>query len=140
MIAVVDTNVIITALLSPSGPPAEIIDHWEADHFDVFTSPPLLSELKRALQYARVKKYLKRAPDKVAAFTTRLGRVATLVEPQFTLDVIEDDPADNPVLECAIAGGASYIVSGDDHLLGLKAYAGIIILSPAAFLPLLGLA
>ena len=48
MIVVLDTNVIISALLSPSGPPAEIIDHWEADDFDVVTSPPLLSELKRA--------------------------------------------------------------------------------------------
>ena len=139
MIVVLDTNVIISALLSPSGPPAEIIDHWEADDFDVVTSPPLLSELKRALQYPRVKKYLKRSPDEVATFTTRFRRMAILVEPQFTLEAIEEDPADNRLLECAIAGGASYIVSGDDHLLGLKAYEGMIILSPAGFLLLLGL-
>jgi hypothetical protein len=139
MIVVLDTNVIISALLAPSGPPAEIVDHWEADHFDVVTSPLLLSELERALQYPRVKKYLKRSPDEVAAFTARLRRMAMLVEPQFTLEAVEDDPADNRVLECAVAGGASYIVSGDCHLLRLKQYTGIVILRPTAFLTFLDL-
>jgi len=135
MIIVLDTNVIISALLSPSGPPAEIIDHWQADHFDVVTSPPLLGELERALQYPRVKKYLKKSPDEVAAFTARLRRMATVVEPRFTLDVIEDDRADTRALERA--GGASYIVSGNKHLLNLKEYREIVMLSPAEFLTLL---
>lgn len=137
MIVVLDTNVIISALLSPTGPPAEIINHWEADEFDVVTSPPLLSELERALQYPRVKKYLKRSEDEVAAFIKRFRQVATVVEPQLTLEVIEDDPADNRVLECAAAGGASYIVSGNDHLLKIKKYKEIVILKPAGFLTLL---
>lgn len=139
MIIVLDTNVIISALLSPSGPPAEIITHWEADQLEVVTSPPLLSELERVLQYQRVKKYLKRSPDEVAAFIKRLRRVATVVEPQLTLEVIEEDPADNRVLECAVAGGASYIVSGNDHLLKIKKYKEIVILKPAEFLTLLDL-
>jgi len=92
VIVVLDTNVIISALLSPSGPPAEIIDHWKARHFDDVTSPPLLSELEPALQYPRVKKHLKRSSDEVAAFTARFGRMATLVECQLTLEAIEDDP------------------------------------------------
>ncbi len=139
MIVVLDTNVIVSALLSPGGPPAEIISRWEADQFEVVTSPPLLSELKRALQYPRVKKYLKSSPDDVTAFAERFGRVARVVQPRLALDVIEDDPADNRVLECAIAGGAAYIISGDDHLLQVKVYKDIVILSPAAFLALLDL-
>lgn len=139
MIVVLDTNVIVSALLSPGGPPAEIINHWEAGQFEVVTSPPLLSELERALQYPRVKRYLKRSPDEVGAFIERFGRVATIVQPRLTLDVIEDDPADNRVLECAVAGGAAYIISGDDHLLQIKKYKEIVILSPAGFLTLLGL-
>jgi len=139
MIVVLDTNVIVSALLSPSGSPAEIVDHWQADHFDIVTSPPLLSELERVLQYPRVQKYLKRSSDEVAAFTAELRRMAILVEPQFTLEAIEDDPADNRVLECAVAGGASYIVSGNDHLLNLKEYKDIVILNPAGFLTLLDL-
>ncbi len=139
MIIVLDTNVIISALLSPSGPPAEIINHWEADQFEVVSSPALLTELERALQYPRVKKYLKTSPDEVAAFITRFRTVATAVEPQLSLEVIKEDPADNRVLECAVAAGASYIVTGDDHLLGIKQYKEIIILKPAEFLTLLDL-
>jgi hypothetical protein len=63
--------------------------------------------------------------------------VATAVEPQMTLDVIEADPDDNRVLECAATGGAAYIVSGDEHLLGLGEYEQIIILNPVSFLTLL---
>jgi predicted nucleic acid-binding protein len=66
-----------------------------------------------------------------------LGKVATFVDPQIKLDVIEDDPDDNRVLECALTGGATYIISGDTHLLNVKEYQGIVILSPAGFLTLL---
>jgi putative PIN family toxin of toxin-antitoxin system len=137
MIIVLDTNVIISALLSPSGPSAEIINHWEADQFEVVTSSPLLSELERALQYPRVKKYLKRSSDEVAAFIKRLKRVATVVRPQLTLEVIQEDPVDNRVLECAVAGGASYIVTGNDHLVKIKKYKEIVILKPAESLALI---
>jgi putative PIN family toxin of toxin-antitoxin system len=139
MIVVLDTNVIVSALLSPGGPPAEIINRWEAEQFEVVTSPPLLSELKRALQYPRVKKYLKSSPDEVVEFIERFGRVATVAQPRLTLGVIQDDPADNRVLECAVAGEAAYIITGDDHLLQIKEYKDIVILSPAGFLALLDL-
>jgi predicted nucleic acid-binding protein len=86
-----------------------------------------------------VQKYLERSPDEVAAFTTRFRRMAILVEPQFTLEEIEDDPAGNCVLECAVAGGASYIVSGDGHLLRLKEYKEIVVLRPTELLTLLDL-
>ena len=53
------------------------------------------------------------------------------------LEVIGDDPEDNRVLECAVTGGASFIISGDKHLLELKEYQGIVVLSPSAFLAFL---
>ena len=129
----------VSALLSPSGPPAEVINHWEAGQFEVVTSPPLLSELERALRYPRVRKYLKISPDEVAAFINLLRRVATVVQPQLTLEIIEEDLADNRVLECAVSGGASYVVTGDDHLLKVKNYREIVILKPAEFLTVLNL-
>jgi predicted nucleic acid-binding protein len=51
--------------------------------------------------------------------------------------VIGADPTDNRVLECAVAGNAAYIVTGDKHLLDIKEYQGIIMLSPAGFLAFL---
>ncbi len=66
----------------------------------------------------------------------RLIAVTTVVDPHSTLDLVATDPADNRVLECAIARGASYIVTGDTHLLELKEYQQIVISQPAAFLVL----
>jgi len=100
----------------------------------VVTAPPLLAELKRALEYDRVKKHLKQPRKTVAALIQRFETVATVVGPRPPLDVIKEDPADNRLLECALAGKASYIVTGDAHLLRLKGYQGIVMLNPAAFL------
>ena len=139
MIVVLDTNVIISALLSPKGSPAEIIRRWEAGEFEVVTAPPLLAELKRVLEYQRVKKHLRQPRKTLATFIRRLETVATVVAPPPSLDIIADDPADNRVLECAVAGEASYIVTGDAHLLKSKEYQGVIILNPAGFLALVKL-
>jgi putative PIN family toxin of toxin-antitoxin system len=139
MIVVLDTNVIVSAMLSAHGAPARIINRWEAGRFDVVTSQALIGELERVLTYPRVRRYLKFSEQEIDAFLNRLSAAAVAIEPPQTLEVIETDPADNRVLECAIAGGATYIVTGDAHLLDLKAYQQIVILEPAAFLAVLKL-
>ena len=139
MIVVLDTNVFVSALLSPAGPPAEIIHHWEANEFDVVISTHLLRELEGALGYPRVVKYLKLTQEEIRTFLKNLATIATVVEPELRLAVIEKDPDDNRILECAVAGNASYIITGDKHLLEIKEYQGIVILSPAGFLTLLEL-
>ncbi len=139
MIVVLDTNVIISALLSPTGAPAEIIRRWEAGEFDVVTSPPLINELRRALNYERVRKHLKLSNEEIDTFLKRLRTTALIVEPEVTVEVVEDDPDDNRVIECALAGGAAYIVSGNTHLSDLKEYEQIVILNPVGFLAVLSL-
>jgi len=137
MIVVFDTNVVISALLSPKGSPAKLIDLWELETFDLATSLQLLDELERALEYEHVKKYFKQPQEKISALLKRIKTVGIIVDPQFELDVIGDDPDDNQVLECAVAANASYIISGDDHVIGLENYQGIVVLPPAGFLTLL---
>ena len=139
MIIVLDTNVIISALLSSKGSPAKIIDYWEAEWFDVATTEPLLNELERALGYERVRRYFKQPEEKIYALLKRFKTVGIVVNPQIELDIISDDPDDNRVVECAVAAKASYIISGDEHLLGLKEYRGILILPPTGFVTLLEL-
>ena len=73
----------------------------------------------------------------------RLKQIAAIVEiiiPQITLEVIKEDPPDNRILECAVAGQADLIVSGNRHLLRLKSYEGIPIVRPIDFLRTLGVA
>lgn len=64
---------------------------------------------------------------------------AIVVEPNVEIAAIDRDPSDKRYLECAVEGGASYVVSGDRHLLDLEGFEGIVILSPAAFVAVLNL-
>lgn len=137
MIVVLDTNVMISALLSTEGPPAQIIDLWETGKFDIAVSAPLLDEVKRVMGYEKVKKYLKLTPEEIDRLVSGWRKAAIYVEPEQELEVIEEDPDDNRFLECAIEAEAAYIVSGDHHLLDLGEYQGIEILPPAGFVVLL---
>lgn len=137
MIIVLDTNVIVSGLLSPGGPPARILEAWEKDQFDVAVSVPLLEELKRALAYPRVRKAMKRSPEWIGDLLRRLSASSIVVESTKTVEVIREDPDDNRVLECAAGARAAYVVSGDEHLVSLESWQGIMILTPAAFLRLL---
>jgi hypothetical protein len=70
-------------------------------------------------------------------FLQRLRMAAVMADPAESIQVIDADPDDNRVLECTVSAGASYVISGDDHLLSVGSCRGIPILSPAAFLKLL---
>ena len=61
-----------------------------------------------------------------------------LVYPKIKFDAVKDDPDDNIVLECAVEGNADYIVTMDNHLLKLKEFKGIKIITPKEFLEILG--
>lgn len=133
MIVVIDTNVIVSSLLSPNSPPAEIMGRWDEGDFELAISLPLLAELRRALNYPQVKKYFKRPQGRLRTLIEGFKKIAIIVDPQLSIEVIEKDPDDNRVLECAVASDASYIVTGDTHLLKLKEYKRIVILNPVSF-------
>jgi putative PIN family toxin of toxin-antitoxin system len=136
MILVLDTNVIISALISPAGPPAEIFRLWEQDRFFVASSPPLIAELEKTLAYPKIQKLLAQSRSKVPPLLRRLQSNSVTVEPEISLDLIPDHPTDNRILECAVAAEAQFIITGDKHLLSVKQYRGIIILPPAGYLAL----
>ena len=139
MIVVLDTNMIISAVLSPTGTVAEIINLWEQEAFEVATSAALIAELRRALTYERVRKFVKLTAEELERLLRFYTSAAIMVESEIKLDEVQEDPDDNRVLECALASQASYIVTGDNHLLKLGEFEGIVILSPAGFLTLLQL-
>jgi uncharacterized protein len=134
MILVIDTSVILSALLSPTGHAAELIRLWEANAFDVAISAALVSEWERALQYPPLAGYLSHSQEALYAFTCQCKVFAITVEPPIRVKYGSEGPAVNRVLECALAGNANAIISGDPHLLNIKNYKGVEILTPEAFL------
>lgn len=134
MRAVLDTNVVVSAMISASGIPGQIIRLWQARVFSWLLSESLLAEYGKALLYPHVVAAHRRTTEEVltalAAF--RLGGI--LVTPTERISVITADPADNAFLECAEAGAADYIVSGDRHLLDLGSFRDVPIVRPATFL------
>lgn len=138
MRAVIDTNVAVTAFLTPTGPPANVIAAWRHQRFQAVVSPQILDEYGRALRYERVASRHGITPEEVDSVLADLLRFAVLVEPRERIEVVVADPDDNKFLGCAIAGGADYIVSGDAHLVEMEEYRGIQILTSAEFLAVLG--
>jgi putative PIN family toxin of toxin-antitoxin system len=76
-------------------------------------------------------------PIEMLPILDKLRKNAIFIQVNSKIDIIKDDLSDNIFLECAIDGNANFIVSGDKHLLLLKEYQGIIILSPSEFLNLI---
>lgn len=135
MRAVLDANVLISAILSPSGAPARLLLAWQAGAFDLVVSPLLLAEVRRALSYPKL---ARRVPaDDADAFVTWLGRAADLVpDPSGPPPVRSDDPGDDYLIALAAAERAT-LVSGDAHLTSLADRSPV--RPPAGFLEDLGL-
>lgn len=125
---VADTNIYISALMF-NGLPGIFLDLAFQRAFTLISSGVLLDELDEKLRG----KFAVAAED-VHAIHARLESTAHLVQPGFALEVVLADPDDNRVLECAVAGHAEYVVSGDRHLLQLGSYEGISILTVRQFL------
>lgn len=132
---VVDTNVIVSALLSKTGTPAQIFSH-EAS-FQLFTSEEILAEVERVLHYDHIVTRYQLSDDLINDYLEHLHAASHVLAVDQVAAVIEADPDDDKFLACAVAAEADYIVSGDRHLKTLKSYHNIPILTPRQFLDLL---
>ena len=133
MRAVLDTNILISAFVFPGGTPETVYRGALEGRFELVTSPPLLAELGRVLG----DKFGWEGPMAETA-VAQVARIGTVVRPRRTVSVIDEDPADDRVLEAAAEGGADVIVSGDRHLLQLRKWHGIRIVRAKAFLDEVG--
>lgn len=134
MRAVLDVNVLTSAVLSRTGAPAQVLRAWLDGYFDLIVSPTLLAELERALGYPKLERLIPPAErDELVA----LLRAAALVadDPAEPPPVASPNPGDDYLIALAADQGA-VLVSGDRHLLGLEGR-GRTIHSPAEFLALL---
>ena len=131
---VLDTNVLISSLLKSESKARDIYRLVLRREIELYASVDLINELSRVLEYPKFG--FEKLQKEV--FLKNLIRVATiLVNPGLRINVIKEDPPDNKFLECAVEAKADYLISGDNkHLLLLKNFQGIKIISPSEFLKL----
>jgi putative PIN family toxin of toxin-antitoxin system len=129
-----DTNLLVSAFLFPQSVPGRILDAALAAH-QLLMSVSIAAEIMDVMRREKFDSYLslERRDELVAS----LIRDCELVETATTITACRD-PRDNKILELAVDGAASAIVTGDADLLVLHPFRGISILSPSDFLPYLG--
>ena len=127
---VFDTNVVASASFW-RGAPFDCLAAWAQGRYEAVVSPALLAEYHETNEELRLD-YPRREPVK---WVDALTESAELIFPTERATGATPDPGDEMVLECALAAEADYIVSGDKkHLLALRAFHGIQIVSPSDFL------
>lgn len=130
---VADTNIYISALFW-RGKPNKLIHMCYEGKAKLVVSRKIIEELERILL---TDEKFKMAREDVALNTEIILINAELVEPKATLNVIKEDPDDDRILECAVEGEAEYLVSGNKHLLNLKEFQEIKILTANQMLEIL---
>jgi uncharacterized protein len=127
-----DSNITISALTYPGGKPSRLLDLARKGEIILTVSEAILDEIADVL--ARKFKF---TPERLAVSRKFITDVARTVHPSTRLNVIKEDPDDDRILECAVAAGSDYIVSGDNDLLRLSEYDGIHIVKVADFIDLM---
>jgi putative PIN family toxin of toxin-antitoxin system len=115
---VLDPGVLIAAVLSPKGAPAELLRRWLAGDYELVVSDKLLAELKRVLLRSKFRKYLSEA--EAVEYVDLFHRLATAVPDPPEVHGLTPDPGDDYLVNLARAAKINFLVSGDPHLTDLS--------------------
>lgn len=129
MKVVFDTNILISGI-GWSGRERRLLLLAALDRYELVISNKILEELVGVLQR---EKFSNLDSQKISRFINLLTRVCLVVIPEKHHEIIENDPDDNMILDCAVEAEAEYIVSGDHHLLDLGDFKDIKIVESASF-------
>ena len=135
--AVLDSNILVSALVVPVGKPAQVIKHAHEETFALCLSEDILQETNIALHRRHIQRRFHPTEERIEEFLAALRDFCQLVTVQHVENIILNDPPDNLVLACAVEGKADYLVSGNLHLLDLEQHRGVKIVTPAQFLEIL---
>lgn len=134
MRVVLDTNQHISAIIRPTGHPAQIVKLWRIGLIELAISPPILEEFEIVVHRPRIQRKYNLSDANIAEYLEVLRTFTILVPGTITINAVPDDPDDNIIIACAIEAEADVIISGDQHLLSIESYQGIPIIKAVDFL------
>ena len=114
---VLDTNIFVSSVFWEEGNPHKAVELALDGKIQVFASVAILEELEKVLRLD-----FEEPEDMVKRQVNLILQYAHLVKVEVSVNAVKEDPEDNKILECAIASGADYIVTGDRHLLKIGNY------------------
>ncbi len=133
---IIDTNVVVSGLISSKGAPRRILDAWESGSFTLIYSVPIVKEIQGVLNRSWLQRRMAHVPNLIPDLLKTIIRKGELIdvgdrtfEPHSTLR----DPFDEKFLVCALLGHADYLVTGDKDLLVLETIGTTQIVSPTFF-------
>jgi len=133
---VLDTNQLVSSLLSTQGLQRQLINAWRRRAFLLFLAPGQIDEVAEVLGRPKIQKKYPITPGDREAFL-HLLRQDALPLPHAAGPGVCRDPDDDSLLGCAAAVGADYLVTGDDDFLTIGGYGSVAILRAREFLPIL---
>lgn len=134
----VDTNILVSSSFWYCNSD-KIIEMVESGKIELILSQDIIEEFVRVLGYDEIKDKVREKELEMRRSVEKLISISTIVFPSNTIDIMKDDQKDNIILECAAEGMADYIISYDKHLLKLREFEGIKIMTPEEFLNSVGL-
>ncbi|MQY75905.1 MAG: putative toxin-antitoxin system toxin component, PIN family [Clostridia bacterium] len=131
MKVVIDTNIFISSFFNKKGNPRKIINLWKEEKIQLCISSEILEEYLGVLS-----RFVLAGEPELKELLNLFKRQVNILYKPITIKIalVKNDPDDNKFIECAVTNKADYIISGDNHLLSLREYENIKILSPKEFL------
>jgi putative PIN family toxin of toxin-antitoxin system len=133
--AVLDTNVVVSSVISKKGAPFHLLQAWTDLRFTFITSESIIEEVQRVLSKPDVKDVFRLTDERISQLAETMRQNAVVVPGKADVrGAIPEDPSDEMFLAAALDGKAGFIISGDKHLLDLKTFRGIEIQTARKFL------
>lgn len=136
--AVLDTNQFVSGFILRKSVPGQVLQAWYEHKYILITSREILKEIERVLHYPHISQKYHLAKKDIETMMTIVEHRSVIILDVPNVNIIKDDPTDNKILGCALAAKADYIVSGDRHLLDLRKYKDISIVTAREFLEIIG--
>ena len=129
---VVDTNLVVSALLSEEGSPAIVFELILLELIENYTSKEIIEEIKEVFKREKIRSRVK--PEQIDFIINNFETYSRRVDPEISLNVVKEDPDDDKFFEVAVTANANYIISGNKHVQAIKSFKDVKVMSPKEFL------